>query len=141
MRFLAEFRNVQGHRLALIVASLLTPAVAAYSVALKDDPSGLPGPIALFIAIILLSGGIFALLSIWLVWLYDPAVHLRHFQLMALAVPLHYFFFTSILGSYLDGFMPTASWVAVVVFAFLAAYGGASIGALAVIYRHKLRPR
>ena len=139
MKFLSEIRSLQGHRLALIIAGLVTAMMLAYTAALKASPEDLPGPVPLFFATVVVSGALFALVSIKLVWLYDPAVHRRHFAMMALAVPLHYFFFTGVLGSYLDGFMPTPSWLAVVVFGFLAAYGGASIGALGVIYRGKLR--
>ncbi len=140
MRSLSEIRDLQGHRLALVIACLVTPMVAGYSLALKAYPAALPGPVALFFMTVVLGGTVFALVSIKLVWLYDPAVHRRHFGMMALAVPLHYFFFTGILGSYLDGFLPTLSWLVFLVFGFLSAYGGASIGALAVIHRAKLRP-
>lgn len=131
-------KSVLGYRAAALVSFLIAALAMASLQGAKAYPDLFPGPIALFFITLLTSAAAFALLSIKLVWLYDPEAHRRHFTMMALSVPLNYFFFTAIMGAHLSGFMPAVSWLATLLFAVATAYGGASLAALAVIHRHKL---
>ena len=131
-------KGILGYRLAAWVALIVAALAMASVEGAKAYPESFPRPAYLFLLTLLASAGSFALLSIKLIWLYDPEAHRRHFTMMALSVPLNYFFFTAIMGAHLAGFMPTVSWLATLLFAVTTAYGGASLAALAVIYRHKL---
>lgn len=137
---LSSKKGILGYQLAGLVSLLVSALTMICVEAAKSYPEALPGPVALFFMTCLSSAAIFALLSVKLVWLYDPEVHRRHFTMMALSLPLHYFFFTGILGAHVEGFMPAISWLAGLFFTLATAYAGTSVAALAVIYRNRIWP-
>lgn len=130
--------RIQGSRLALLQSAVVVLVTAIYCSALKASPELLPGPVPLFFIVIALSAGSFLLISVKVAWVFDPTHHRRHFTMMALSLPLHYFFFSGILDAYLNDFLPVPAFIAFLGVAFLTAYASASAAALAVIFRHRL---